>query len=82
MARRGTSVLARVAASLEVFPHLGQLDWRGMERCDRYRIRYGDTGSRGLSHPIRLKLRRLECEIPLLLQGNLGFGCGGVWLLP
>ena len=31
---------------------------------------------------LRLKLRGLECEIPLLLQGNLGFGCGGVWLLP
>ena len=31
---------------------------------------------------VRLKLRRLKCEIPLLLQGNLGFGCGGVWLLP
>ena len=29
-----------------------------------------------------LKLRRLKCEIPLLSQGNLGFGCGGVWLLP
>lgn len=40
MARCRTSVLARIAASLEVFPHLGQLDWRGMERCDRYRIGY------------------------------------------